>query len=89
MKAETFVILKKNKLYFFLKTDFAEMDFFYGNLSFDAFIFQGENDLGSEKEMETSPGKISPYFRVEVCRAVSVNQPAHLTVNKVSRETAY
>lgn len=66
------------------------MDFFYGNLSFDAFIFQGENDLGSEKEMETSPGKISPYLGVEVCRAVSVNQmPAHLTINKVSRETAY
>lgn len=66
------------------------MGFSYGNLSFDAFIFQGENDLGSEKEMETWPGKISPYLRVEVCRAVSVNQmPAHLTINKVPRETAY
>lgn len=66
------------------------MDFSYRNLSFDAFISQGKNDLGSEKEMETSAGKISPYLRVEVHRAVSVNQmPAHVTINKVPRETAY
>lgn len=41
------------------------MDFSYGNLSFDAFIYQSENDLGSEKEMEISPGKTSPYLWVE------------------------
>lgn len=38
------------------------MDFSYWNLSFDSFAFQSENDLGSEKEMKTSPAKISLYL---------------------------
>ena len=50
------------------------MDFSYWNLSFHSFAFQSENDLGSEKEMETSPAKISLYLIIEVCRADSLNQ---------------
>lgn len=56
----------------FLKIDFAEMDFSYWNLSFDSLAFQSENDLGSEKEMETSPGKTSSYLIAEVCRIESL-----------------
>ena len=49
------------------------MDFSYWNLSFDSFALQSENYLGSEKEMETSPAKISLYLIVEVYGADSLN----------------
>lgn len=48
------------------------MDFSYWNLSFYVFTFQSENDLSSKKEIETSPGKTSPYLIVEVCRTESL-----------------
>lgn len=48
------------------------MDFSYWNLSFDSFAFQNENDLGSEKEMESSLSKTSAYVIGEVCRAESL-----------------
>ena len=67
------------------------MDFSYWNLSFDSFAFQSENDLGSEKEMETSPAKIPLYLIVEVCRADSLNQiSVHMTIKKkFLKETGY
>lgn len=47
------------------------MDFSYCNVSFDAFAFQSENDLGSEKEIETSADNTSLCL-TEVCRTESL-----------------